>query len=1136
MKRRAMAVLLSLVMGTTLLQPAVSLAAGEVGSSGTIKEWTWATQDENLTQDLDTGAWTLTAEASEAAPLTWEELEAMLPQAISAVVEAPEPETTPDVSEEPAKKEKPVEEEPAKEEPTEEEGPAEEGTGDKGGEGAEEEQTDENEEADKEEVAEEKTGGSAQPAALALPAALYLQNGEEPQTENIGVTWTKPEGYPEKGAYTGTYTLTPTVAGSYAFAEGTVPQVTVEIQTAADSTNPTFTVQYYAYLDEIDTEHPDGYLTILDTSGGKLPTNDSQAVDTKRFYLNEVDGGKYEVATKEVLTEVYQAYQYNFENSNQMEKINRLSANGNYELESVWALKGDDADSIAEGDWETYDPDSVRFTNNPDTVDNTTVLIQDGTVIRLVYRPTDDQYENDAHFYDYDITDGNGYTNINGAAQGINSPKNYEENFEEGDAKLAFGNANTGTGLENEKWDGNTLNKKNENSQYEGCTYELVTGLDKNGNLQYAEGVAAPNLFNDGEATGKTAYMDKYSLVFNRSGDTYTLTAVEGTKLKDLEKFTELTAYKNGTSFNKSIWTNNFWPMDEVQNADPHTGDCYKRQDLVGASGKSQWPISDDSIDHNNLFGMQYAIEFDLSEDYCGPLEYYFFGDDDMWVFLTDQKTGKSQLVCDIGGVHSSVGEYVNLWDYIEKGSAGGYTLTFFYTERGLSGSTCWMQFTLPSVSSAIPGQITESLTVEKKVVGGSDREFEFTIELKDEDGQALPNSYSTKKSDGTTGTITSGGTFTLCGGESITISGLPVGTRYTVTETKDEDFVTSVGREETNTASGEIKVDETVTFTNTELGNLTVSKTVAGSGADRNQDFTFTVTLDDKTIDGAYGDMTFENGVATFTLRDGQSKTAEGLPDGTEYTVTESGNGGYEVTSKGETGVIAAGETVKAAFTNTKEEEPDPGPDPGPGPSDPTGKLTISKRVTGAGDPAREFTFRVDFTLESGSTPGTRYSFHGDKSGTIRSGETVTLRGGESITIAGIPAGTHYVVTELEANEDGYTTTATGEEGTIREDKTAQASFVNDLTDAPDNPPDNPPDEPDIPDEPDVPVEPDDPDTPDQPDVPREPDTPEEPDEPGLPQTGQLWWPVGLLAAAGAALMLLGVWGKTRYHGKHEA
>ena len=108
MKRRAMAVLLSLVMGTTLLQPAVSLAASEAGPSGTITEWTWATQDENLTQDQDTGAWTLTVEASEADPLTWGELEAMLPQAISAVVEALESETTPDASEAPTEEEKPV--------------------------------------------------------------------------------------------------------------------------------------------------------------------------------------------------------------------------------------------------------------------------------------------------------------------------------------------------------------------------------------------------------------------------------------------------------------------------------------------------------------------------------------------------------------------------------------------------------------------------------------------------------------------------------------------------------------------------------------------------------------------------------------------------------------------------------------------------------------------------------------------------------------------------------------------------------------------------------------------------------------------------------------------------------------------
>ena len=237
-----------------------------------------------------------------------------------------------------------------------------------------------------------------------------------------------------------------------------MPQVTVEIQTAADDTNPTFTVQYYAYLDEIDTK-AGGYLTILDTSsdgdgdGGKLPTNENSDMPTKNFYLNEVDGGKYEVATKEVLTEVYREYKYSFANSNDLDAVNRLSANGNYELASVWALKDGDADSIAEGDWITYDdPDSVQFTNNPDNVDNTTVLIQDSTVIRLVYLPTDNQYKNAAHFFDYDITEDGEHTYRDGHAQGINNPENYDG--KDTDAKLAFGNANTGTGLENENGTG----------------------------------------------------------------------------------------------------------------------------------------------------------------------------------------------------------------------------------------------------------------------------------------------------------------------------------------------------------------------------------------------------------------------------------------------------------------------------------------------------------------------------------------------------------------------------------------------------------------------------------------------------------------------------------------------------------
>lgn len=106
--------------------------------------------------------------------------------------------------------------------------------------------------------------------------------------------------------------------------------------------------------------------------------------------------------------------------------------------------------------------------------------------------------------------------------------------------------------------------------------------------------------------------------------------------------------------------------------------------------------------------------------------------------------------------------------------------------------------------------------------------------------------------------------------------------------------------------------------------GNLKVSKTVSGNDADQTKGFTFTVTLSDSSVSGAYGDMTFENGVAVFTLKDGESKTARSLPAGITYTVEESDNAGYTVTVNGgsqatATGTIVADTTAKAAFNNHK-------------------------------------------------------------------------------------------------------------------------------------------------------------------------------------------------------------------------
>lgn len=94
----------------------------------------------------------------------------------------------------------------------------------------------------------------------------------------------------------------------------------------------------------------------------------------------------------------------------------------------------------------------------------------------------------------------------------------------------------------------------------------------------------------------------------------------------------------------------------------------------------------------------------------------------------------------------------------------------------------------------------------------------------------------------------------------------------------------------------------------------------------------------------------------------------------------------------------------------------------------------------------------------------------------------------------------------------DGYTVTVSRDGITFVVTNTQTPSDISD-----------PSDEPELPD---VPNEPDMPDKPDTPDGPGVPQT--RPDEPDIPQTGQLWWPVPLLACGGMGLFLAG-WLKRR-------
>ena len=627
------------------------------------------------------------------------------------------------------------------------------------------------------------------------------------------------------------------------------------IEVTATRANPDFTVQYYAEIPRFATDG-DKTLKVIDTTGKNLPKNGGNIV-TKDLSLerigrntNQNNGNAtplYRVATTLELTKMYSQETFQYATAPDLNYFNKLKENSNYNLKEIWVLKaGKGAESLEREDWDIYEyQDGMTFTNLASQVNENTILINDGAVLRLVSGCSKSKYHNGTTFYDYNIASGKSgdvwqtkYAGINDSSNyGQSSNRNREWNTT--NDVFAFGNANCGTGMEGVLFAGgalNATNKLNKPTGANGATFGLVKKLNGE-TIEYNDWLVVPKLFNEiGSANGKQTYAGS-SLMFERVGDTYTLSSAtlknsNGTSstINDLQYFFNPSPTNgviwdgvNGKDFQSKIFTNNFWPMDKAAG---------KTDDLWGAYGNpgkfqsGTFPEGDDGRAHNWFFGMNFALSFSLTEDYVGPLEYYFFGDDDLWVFLD------GTLVCDIGGVHSSIGEYVNLRDYLPVGakeSTGRHTLSFFYTERGASGSTCYMSFTLPSVSSATTGRDMGQLKIGKTLSASqdalSDVEYEFKVTLTaSENGPELDGRYSYTRMDSsgksTYGTVASGETIKLRHGETALIDGLPAGTYYKVEELTTGGYEIFANKEKGTIAKGKI-TDGTATpadFVNTPL------------------------------------------------------------------------------------------------------------------------------------------------------------------------------------------------------------------------------------------------------------------------------------------------------------------------------
>lgn len=611
-----------------------------------------------------------------------------------------------------------------------------------------------------------------------------------------------------------------------------VPVLTVSVQDGtlvllASSANPEFTVQYYAEIPRFASEGH-AALTIFDTSGQKLPTNDTTN-PTRELHLTEAgtltskNAGnatqEYVVATTPELTRMYADNTFEYVSAPEPKYVNKLMDNEHYQIKEIWVLKdGRDGASTSADDWDVYTySNSIRFTNRQAAAaqDPSLIYIKPGkqTVLRLVYDAVQDNFTTPAAFYDYDISSGtNGAGKWSTGITGINSQGNYgtstngQRKWDSYCDVLAFGNANCGTGMGNYKFSGVYLNRHS--SQNYGCAFGIAKSL-QDGKIVYNDYIVAPKLFNDGDANGKHTYSGS-SLTFQQVGDTHTLTAASVAGLGSIDRLDKFfNPSPSASTTHTHIYTNDFWPLDAAkEKKDPLFGSYsnpiyyqgFKSDDGVNGSNwtdeSTALPVSDDGQAHNSFFGMQYAVEFTLTPDYIGPLEYTFFGDDDMWVFLDNT------LVCDIGGVHSSVGEYVDLWDYLSqegRTETEKHTLTVFYTERGASGSTCYMNFTLPSVSGINIKQTTGGLMVYKEVSGEADPEQAFTFHavFTSSDGSALTDDHTCYRYNANGVRIDqfnlhSGGSFQLKAGEHLEILNLPVGTSYAIVEDSAASYTTT--------------------------------------------------------------------------------------------------------------------------------------------------------------------------------------------------------------------------------------------------------------------------------------------------------------------------------------------------------
>lgn len=310
--------------------------------------------------------------------------------------------------------------------------------------------------------------------------------------------------------------------------------------------------------------------------------------------------------------------------------------------------------------------------------DYSEIEVAQDTRVKVYYLPKNITTKGNVKFYDYTVNAGEDQS---GKQRSINESNSYAESHRNDDNKLMVGNKDDGkipyrySALADNGKEGNYWTGKTNPSAATGLLLNVSDGGKGSPVFKYAD----PGFFTDSDITFTVKdgtrylrqYLDKYKLVFDQNGDTYTLSEVQnesGTRVSGVGA--------------------DFFPLDGIIKS-------YEE----GKKSKKDSDYSNDTTPHNYYFGMRYDVEFSI-DDYVGPLKYDFTGDDDLWVALDGKR------VLDLGGIHDALSGSVNIWKELgitdkenlsEEKKNTKHRLTVLYMERGAAVSNCSMSFTLPN-------------------------------------------------------------------------------------------------------------------------------------------------------------------------------------------------------------------------------------------------------------------------------------------------------------------------------------------------------------------------------------------------------------------------------------------------------